>query len=245
MRPHRARFTIRSLMITVGVVASFLALSRWPAWPLLPFCGLDLIPAAMLWRKFRGFRRLAALGFGVVGTSTNLACAVLGIYCPDWGGLVVEFMGWFLTFPLVLGLGAAWASAATHPEAVHRRSARVAWPLVFVLAILPLTMVFAQWPFRLAFLASKSALDRLADRVAVGQVPRRPLRAGPFLVVGSVFDPSTGNVGLVTDPNPGGRSGFIRYRLDPSIPGGRRNGPFINLFFDLQLCNRWWYECED
>lgn len=111
--------------------------------------------------------------------------------------------------------------------------------------MLPLSVFDTQWPLRLAFLASKPALDRLADRVAGGDVPRWPTRGGAFLVVGSDFDRVTGNVGLVTDANPGGRSGFIRYQLDPAVPGGRRNGPFYNLFYDRQLCERWWYECED
>jgi hypothetical protein len=69
--------------------------------------------------------------------------------------------------------------------------------------------------------------------------------AGVFLVAGSIIDRTAGNVALITDTNSAGRTGFIRYRLDASVPGGRRNGPFYNLFYDLQLCDRWWYECED
>ena len=121
---------------------------------------------------------------------------------------------------MILGLGAAWAASATCPDAMHRRSPLLIWPLVIVLTFLPLTIVFTQWPFRLASLASMPTFDRLADQVAVGQAPRRPVWAGLFLVVDSIIDSSTGNVALITDPNLGGRSGFIRYQLDPSAPGG-------------------------
>jgi hypothetical protein len=121
----------------------------------------------------------------------------------------------------------------------------LAWPLVLVLALLPLSMLITFWPFRLAFLASRPAIERLADRVAAGHAVTSPEWTGLFRVVGSVVDPSTGNVGLVIDPDPSGRSGFVRVGVDPSVLVGRSNGPFYNLDFDLQLSERWWYECED
>jgi hypothetical protein len=232
-------------MVTVAVAAGLLALARWPAWPLIALCGLNVIPAAIFWLMSRGFPLLAALGFGVVATAANVTCAVLSICLQDRGGVLIEFVVWFLTVSPILGLGAAWAVSATRRDACPRRSPLVAWALVLVLTFLPLTFLVDQWPFRLAFLASRPALNRLADQVATGQAPRGPVRGGLFLVVGSVIDPSTGNVALITDPNPAGRAGFIRYQLDPSAPGGRRNGPFSSLFYDLQLSDRWWYERED
>src|SRR5262245_23356301 len=202
MRPPRARFTIRGLMIAVGLVAGLLALSRWPAWPLLVLCGFNLISASMLWRSVRGFRRLAAWGFGVVATVVNIACAIQNIYFQDLGGHVIGFLGWFITFPLIAALGAAWAASVSRPPAIHPRSPLVAWPLVPVLAVLPLTMSFTQWPFRLAFFASRSALNQLADQVANEQLPSFPRWAGVFRVLGSTTDSSTGNIGLITDLNP-------------------------------------------
>jgi hypothetical protein len=71
----QARFTIRSLMVTVAVAAGALALSRWLEWLVLALCGLNLVPVAMLWRMSRGFRRLAALGLAVAATAANMACA--------------------------------------------------------------------------------------------------------------------------------------------------------------------------
>jgi hypothetical protein len=85
----------------------------------------------------------------------------------------------------------------------------------------------------------------VADRVGVGQAVTSPEWVGLFRVVGSAVDPSTGNVGLIIDPDPSGRSGFVRLSPGPNKPGGRRNGPFRNLNFDLQLRGRWWYGRED
>jgi hypothetical protein len=232
--------TPRKFLLSDAVVAGVLALSRWPGWSLIVMVPLNLVLAAMLRQRFRGLRRVAARGFGMVATVANIGCAVLCISHLNLYGGVLMFAVWFLTFPFILGLGAAWATEATRCEAVPRRSPRLAWPMVLVLAFLPLTMLVTAWPLRLAFLASRPALDRLADRVAGGQAPGLPIWAGVFRVVGSVVDPVTGNVGLIIDPAPSGRSGFVRLAR-----GGRRGGPFYNLNFDLFLGDRWWYECED
>jgi len=227
-------------MVTVAVVAGLLAVLRLPDGVELAFGALNLIPAAMLWQAFRRFRRLAALGFGVVATLANIACAILCIYWQGMAGIILGFLAWFLAFPFILGIGTAWATAATRREAIFRRSLLAVWLLVIVLAFLPLTMLITQWPFRLAFLASKPALSRLADQVANGQGVPRPLRAGVFVVVGSIVDPSTGSVGLITDPDPGGRCGFVRVG-----PSGSLGRTFVNLNHDLQLGDGWSYECED
>jgi len=246
MRLPGARFKISSLMVTVALVAGVLALSRSPTALVLVFgLTLGLLYLALIgmpWWMFRGFRRLSALCFVVVAVLSNTVCAVLCIYCLNLGGIALMSLAWMFAFPLTLGFGAAWATFATRRKAVRRRSPLLAWPLVVVLALEPLTIPLTNWPFRLAFLASKSALDRLADQVAIGQSPRRPVWAGLFLVVGSTIDPATGNVGLVIDPDSAGRSGFVR--ASPG-PNGRRGGPFVNLNYDLRMCDEWWYECED
>jgi hypothetical protein len=121
----------------------------------------------------------------------------------------------------------------------------VAWSLVIVLAALPLTMVFTPWPFRLAFLASKPAHNRLADRVAVGQAPRRQVSAGLFMVVGSIIDPASGNIGLIIDSDPSGRSGFVRFGRGFNMPQERRYGPFYNLDLDLDMYDGWAYQTVD
>ena len=88
-------------------------------------------------------------------------------------------------------------------------------------------------------------MEHLADRVESGQAVTSPEWAGLFRVVASAVDPSTGNVGLIIDADPSGRSGFVRASVGPGIPAARSDGPFYNLNFDLQLRGRWWYECED
>jgi hypothetical protein len=155
------------------------------------------------------------------------------------------FLVWLLAFPIVCGAGAVWATAVTQRAATPHRSPFLAWPLVLLFAILPLTMPLTRWPFYLAFLASAPAMDRLADRVAAGQGIARPEWAGLFRVVGSDIVPSSANVGLIINPDPSGRSGFVRVGGAPSVSAGPSSGPFYNLNFDLKLCDRWRYECED
>jgi hypothetical protein len=229
-------------MIAVAAAAGVLAAVRSPLPAMVVafgVCYLALIGA--LWWILRGSRRLSALGFGVVAASSHAAIAAVGIYLPDIGGLILMSLGWLLTFPIVISAGAAWAGAATRPTASPRRPAWLVWPLVGSAAFLPLSMPLTHWPLRLAFLASRPAMDRLADRVAAGQPVAGPEWAGLFRVVGSAVDPASGNVGLITDLNPSGHSGFAR----SGAPGGPPIGPFCNLWFDLRLDDRWWYECED
>jgi hypothetical protein len=232
-------------MITVAVVAGVLAAVLSPIGLVVAFGLLYLTLIGVLWWMFSRFRRVSGLCFGgIVGVSNTMGAA-LCIYLLNLGGIVLIFLGWFWAFPFMIGPGAAWARAATRRTAKPRRSPLVAWPLVFVLALAPLSMLYWFWPFRLAFLVSRPAMDRLADRVGAGQPVSNPEWAGLFRVVGSSVDSSTGNVGLVIDPHPSGRCGFVRLCRGPNTPEGRRIGPFYNLNFDLELGDRWWYECED
>jgi hypothetical protein len=199
----------------------------------------------MLWWMFHGFRRLSALCFGVVAALCNVVGAGLCIYRLNMvGGLLIILM-WLLASPLVFSAGAAWATAATRPEARPGRSGFLAWPLVFALGFLPLTMLFTRWPLRLAFLASVPAMDCLADRVAAGQSVTSPKWAGLFRVVGSAVEPSNGNVGLIIVPDPSGRSGFVRLGASGGVPAARAGGPFYDLYLETLLDDRWRYVCED
>jgi hypothetical protein len=232
-------------MIAVAVVAGILAVSLSSIGLVVAFGLLYLAVIGVLWWMFRGFRRLSALCFGVMVALSNTWSAALCTYVLDMGGAFLMFLGWFLAFPIVISTGVVWASAATRRNARRQRPAVLAWLVVLVSAFLPLSMLLTFWPFRLAFLASRPALDRLADRVVAGQAVTSPEWVGLFRVVGSAVEPSNGNIGLIIDPDPSGRSGFVRVSDGPRIPAGRSNGPFHNLNFDLQLRDRWWYECED
>jgi hypothetical protein len=174
--------------------------------------------------------------------AANASVAALGAFLMSIGGFVLMYLVSSLAIPAIFCSGEAWAALATRRDASHRRSPMVAWPLVFALAIAPLAMMFTDWPLRLAFLASRPALERLADRVEAGQALRRPEWAGRYRVVGSAIDPRTGNVGLVLSPNPAGRSGFVR--LVPGWPPVH-HGPLSNLNFDVPLGGRWSYQDED
>ncbi len=245
MRLSRLRFTLLHLMIAVAVIACFLALWETSGGFLTLCVLLSLLLAAMSYAMLRGQRRLAWWGFGIASVALNCSCFGLSIYAFNMGGAAGMVLGSLCGIPAILGFGTAWAAAATRRETVRRRSPLLAWPLVVVLATLPLTILFTHWPLHLAFLASKSALDRLADRVAAGQAPRRPVRAGLFMVVNSAVDPTSGNIGLITDPDPGGRSGFVRVTPGTSALPSRASGPFYNLNGDLELGGGWRYQNED
>jgi hypothetical protein len=246
MRRPGPRFTIRSLMIAVAVVAGLLTLFfRVPISPILVggmlVCSCILIEG--LRRMFHGFRRVAALCFGVAGGLANLATAMVCIYKLKLGVAILSIWGWFILLPIILGAGAGWATAATGATVESRRSPFLVWPLVLVLAFAPLSMLLTHWPLRLAFLVSRPAMERLADRVAAGQRITRPELAGLFLVVGSGVDRAKGNVGLIVDADPSGRSGFVR--LGPDVPEHDTYGPFYNLNFNEHLADRWFYQDED
>lgn len=243
MRFARVQFTIRSQMIAVAVVAGLLALAHSTSGPAIAFGLLDLSLGGVLWWMFSGFRRLSALCFGVVSAVTIVWCTAFCIYLLNIGGHFLVGLGWLFAFPIVLGSGGAWATAATRRMSRPRQSPFLAWPLVLVLAFGPLSMMLTPWPLRLAFLASRPAMERLANRVAAGQSLSRPEWAGLFRVVGSDIDPAKGSVGLIIDADPRGRSGFVR--LGPGVPEQDSYGPFYNLNFNEHLGGPWLYQNED
>jgi hypothetical protein len=245
MRLPRSRFTLLHLMVAVAVIACFLALLRTCGAFLTACVLLDLLLAAMSWTMLRGQRWLALWSFGSASVAVNCSLAGLSIYAFNIWGIAGMALASLWGIPLILGFGTAWSVAATRGEATCRRSPVLAWSLVIVLATLPLTILFTRWPFRLAFVASKPALNRLADRVAAGQAIRRPVRAGLFVVVSSAVEPTKSNVGLITDPDPSGRSGFVRVGLGPHRSPGCVSGPFYNLNGDLQMGQDWRYQNED
>jgi hypothetical protein len=230
-------------MITVAMVAGVLAASLSSIGLVVAFGLAYLALIGVRWWMFHGFRRVSALYFGLMAALSNIATAGLGIYRPGVDGDFLMLLVWLLAFPLLFGAGIAWATAATRRAARSQRSRLWAWPLVVASGILPLTMLFTHWPLRLAFLASVPALDGLADRVVSGQAIMK--WAGLFRVVGSAVESSNGNVSLIINPDPSGRSGFVRVGASPGLPVGGSGGPFYNLNLDMRLGDRWRYQCED
>ncbi len=159
-----------------------------------------------------------------------------------FSGKLILFMAGFFILPFVLGCGAAWAVASTRPAAARRKSRLLAWSLVLALVALPVSMVATEWPMWIAFLASRPALDRLADRIAASEVFNRPEWAGAYRVVGADRDPANGDIRLTIDAGSSGNTRFVRVQSPTSTPGSR---PQIVSLYPLSVDGRWWYEEED
>jgi hypothetical protein len=64
-----------------------------------------------------------------------------------------------------------------------------------------------------------------------------------FTVVDTAEDLSTGNVALVLDLDPAGRTAFVR--IGSLAQPERRLGPLYNLIAEEYMYGRWWYQQED
>jgi hypothetical protein len=210
--------------------------------PSVGLVGLALSVAC--WASVRGRRRPAAVCFGASVIAANGAVAPLCVYHQGWGWTGV-YIGLLAGIPMMLGFGTAWAVAAIRGDMDHGRPPSASWPpllavvLALSMALTPLMALLTFWPLRVAFLISRPALERLADRVAAGHVPAFPMQAGLYRIVGSATDPVTGNVALITDSKPSGRAGFVRSQ--PGTP----HGPFSSLFMGMSLSRTWAFEMED
>jgi hypothetical protein len=240
------RFTLKTMMLWVGVGAVALAVyvqflaAHVPLWSLVIPCAI-LVAGACLsaWR----FRRLAAVGF--VGTTilSNTLYGLASLY-PDYMITPALRIAWFMVVLPAIGVcGAAWAKLATQANATPRRSPWVSWPSVLVLAMMPGIVLATLWPLHLAFLVYRSSLESLADRVESGHSISAPLWVGPFRFAASGLDPDSRTVGLFIDPNPGGRTGFVRLHA-----GTEETDRFPLLFgtdTNLELGRSWSYRQDD
>jgi hypothetical protein len=236
------RFTIRSVMIAVVLVAIPLALPD--GWGIviaaLSLAYLSVIGAG--WMIYRGWRRQAAVSFWTVAASSNALYAGCCI-APDYYLLIFLLLGWMvIIFPAIIAFGAAWAILASRPGAFPRRSGEVYGLVVFLLASLPVLTLGTLWPLRMAFVAARPTLERLADQVAAGQTVNFPQQAGPFRLVKSAVDPVSGHIALMTDPNTSGPKGFVRVR--PASPSSLA-GPIVGSNLDVGLGGEWDYRDED
>lgn len=106
--------------------------------------------------------------------------------------------------------------------------------------IAPFGLALSPWPLDVGFAISRPGLEDLADRAVAGKRIHWPIRVGAFTVFGAEVDRKTGNVGLILDPYPGGRTGLSR-----RPPGGSAPGPFFNLNADRDLGHGWRFQEED
>ncbi len=238
----RMKFKIRTLMLVIAAVAVLLVALRFFQGGLLVVCLLVscLAVARGLWLGARPFRRVSALGFLIAAIVTNATCLFVSVAFSGIVGTLITALASNVGIPITFGFGAAWCTVPQRKPPLTARSRVRRWATTLFFSVAPLTMLLTQWPFRLAFLASQPSLERLADRVGAGNPVTAPEWAGAFRIVGSDVNRVTGGVGLVTNPDPSGRSGFER--RGPTPPG---NGPFYNLSFDVQLTEKWRYVTED
>jgi hypothetical protein len=226
-------------MLAVVVAAGLLALPA-VGW-IFAFPCLALLVARWLW--LRRYRRGTAFGFGGLAILGSVLYVVAGTY-PDYMLLPALFIGWWVVIlPTIGGLGVAWADLATRDDAIPRRSWLVPCVSVVALAFMPLVTLVSLWPVRLAFLVVKPRMERLADRAAAGQVFGPPQWVGSFRLVGSEVDPALRIVGLIIDPNPNGRTGFVR--IHPKTPAGRRLAALLGTDMNVDLGWGWSYLQDD
>jgi hypothetical protein len=223
----------------IAVVAGLLALPvGWREATIalaLPCLGLVL---AMQPRP-RDKDRRAGLDFWCLAIATNVAYAGFCV-APEVYFLGLASLEWLvLLLPMIACCGASWASGARRPG-----TPTAAWLSVVVLAVLPIATIRTLWPLRLAFRIARPGLERLADRVAAGEEIDYPRWVFPIRVAGAAADPATGNIGLMTDTNPGGPVGFVRVKGRPGTPtvGSR---PIGGDDLHIGLADGWCYNEED
>jgi hypothetical protein len=234
---------LRSLMGVIGALAGVTAVYRELDWEFVVLLFIGIAVAAATSLLLKGRRGVSWWCFIIGATGTNLLSVMLVIFYHDVFGFIIFLFVLMLFLPASVGSGAAWAAIATVRTTTNRRSATLAWTLVFALGLLPLSMPFRSWPLRAAFFVSMSSMDHLADRLAAGQLVHTPVRAGCFTIVGTAGDLSTGNVALIIDLDPAGRTAFVR--IGSLLEPERRVGPLYNLSVEENMCGRWWFQQED
>lgn len=107
--------------------------------------------------------------------------------------------------------------------------------LSWICSCLIASVMFTQWPFRLAFLISQPSLERLSVIVEKGQTPSMPAWVGLFQIQKIERSPH-GILCFWTHPCPSGSDGFVM--TSPA------HVPF-NLFDMTSLTSRWQFIMED
>ena len=230
------RFTIGRMMLGVGVMAGLLGLYREYGPTVAAVLIWGLLANVLFWWVLGRRPRLAGGSFGLLATGANAGVALIMVYLYSIGGLLLSMLIAAVLIPLVISAGTAWALGRRRRWLV--RGALLA--LVLMAGFGPLVTLATGWPLPVAFALSRPALDRLADRIAAGETLVNPEWAGCYRIITAVRSPLNGNIALVIDAAPAGRSGFVRV-VDPASP----MLPFVNLNYDLPLGRSWRYQNED
>ena len=235
-------------MILVAVSAGFSWLYRsvnlYAFFVLIIYGVLIASLSALPFSRFRNDRRAAFRGMMLAWSLEFLAMAALGVYVLRFSGIVYKMLVSTLFLPVVVASGVAWAIAATSSEATSRRSPWTAWPLAVALIVVPVSMMFSHWPVQVAFLASRPALNRLADRIESGESLDHPEWAGAFLIRKiSDIDAGPGNIALVILNDSTRHTRLIRAASPSARPLIEDYEP--NAFFRFAYDTRWWYHERD
>jgi hypothetical protein len=240
------RFTVKTVMLYIALAAGLLTLyvrylaTYIPVWLLAIPC-LILLVGHCLW--FWRCKRIVAIGFGGLSILSNGCYVVASIY-PDYMLIPLLNIAWMLVLlPSISALGMAWTKLAPHHNAVRRRPPSLSWALVIVVAVMPAVTISTLWPLHLAFLAVRPSLERLADRVEAGHMIASPHWIGPFRLSESAVGADRKTVGLLIDPNPGGRTGFVRVHSEP--PEAHRFDLLLGTDTDVELGWGWSYRQDD
>jgi hypothetical protein len=229
-------------MIAVAAVAVVMALPIEWSVTVGTFGLVGLLFAAAARVEDRGFRRIAAGVFWVPAILINILYAMACLAPVVMLNLMLLTV-WFFVFAPVMGrFGVSWGLLATREAAAPRRSPRMVWSAVIGLTVLPALTVMTLWPLRLGFLVARPTLERLADQAAAGNLVTLPAPAGPFRVLRASVEPESGQVGLMTEPNPSRPTGFVRARSNPP-PDARR--PIFGTELDVELGWGWSYREDD
>ena len=164
MRLPVVRFTIRSLMIVVAIMAALLALpDGWRE--VAAVVSLPCLALFTAWRLLLGgHRRLAAIGFWSLSILANVLFAALCVF-PESSRVALFLLWFFILLPTIAGFGATWAILVTRGVVVTRYSRQAVWILVITLAVMPGVTAWSAWPFRLVFLTTaRSTMECLADQ---------------------------------------------------------------------------------
>jgi hypothetical protein len=232
----RPRFTIRSVMTAIAVLAGLLAVHAVVALILISLFIPYFSRFVAQWLVRRQRLPLAASAFWTATTFINV-CVAVSCIAPKSKAFYLIFLGlWVTGVPTIANLGSAWVALLTQKTAAASRFREADGVSVLLLGLLPSLTLVTLWPLRLGFLIYRGEMEGLASQVAAGTPLRFPRRVGVF----HLTSPATrsGYVGLRTDTERVPTSGFVRL-----APGGtaNTNGPIVGVTFDVYLGSGWWY----